>query len=64
MTKTLNLEEAESKRDDSYSGRYSFISTPQLVFPMNHATIGKFNNIEDRFERGEILLAIQGGDRS
>ena len=64
MTKILNLKETESKRDGSQAGRYSFISTPpQLVFPMNHTTIGKFNYTEDRFEKGEILPGIKG-DRS
>lgn len=65
VTKVLNLEETESNRADSYADRYNLISLlPQFVFPTNDITIEKFNNTKDRFERGEILLAIKRGDRS
>lgn len=64
MNKILNIQETESKRVDSYTNRYNFISPSFLFFPVNHANIEEFDNAEDRVERGKILLDIKRGDRS
>lgn len=64
MNTIFNLEETESKRVDSYANKYNFLNLPpNFVFQWT-MPIERFDRLEDKYKRGEILLHIKGGDRS